>query len=104
MPNANCSACHGRIEAGEPPQTIPDLEVQPPDLRTLARRWGLPLDRDRMTRHIDGRADVAAHGPRTMPVWGDRLYADWPESENREAARAGTIELLVEYLETVQLD
>ena len=102
--NANCSGCHGSIEAGEPPRTLPGVEVQPPDLRTLARRWGLPLDRERMTRYIDGRADVAAHGSRTMPVWGDRLYADWPQSDNREAARAGTIELLVEYLETVQLD
>jgi hypothetical protein len=101
--DANCSSCHGHIEAGEGPKVVPGTDLQAPDLRTLARRWGT-LDRERIARFIDGRADVAAHGPRTMPVWGERLYSDWPASDNRELARAGTIELLVDYLESVQLE
>jgi mono/diheme cytochrome c family protein len=99
---ANCATCHGSHRKGEGPQIVPGTDRRAPDLRTLARRWGDPLPRERVAAMIDGREEVAAHGPRPMPVWGDRLYRDWPESQNREQARAGTIDLLVDYIESVQ--
>jgi len=39
-------------------------------------RTGYPLPEDQIARFIDGRADVKAHGPRDMPVWGKRFYAE----------------------------
>ncbi len=34
---------------------------------------GNPLSEDQVARYIDGRAEVKAHGPRGMPVWGSRF-------------------------------
>ncbi len=101
---ANCAPCHGSRGggAGEPTVVIGGIAV--PDLRTLGQRVGRPLPTEVIAEYIDGRAAVEAHGPRSMPVWGDRLYADWPDSGSREEARAGTIALLVEYLESIQID
>jgi mono/diheme cytochrome c family protein len=99
---ANCAACHGSHSRGEEPQIVPGTERLAPDLKTLAQRWGSPLPRERVAAMIDGREQVKAHGPRPMPVWGDKLYEGWPEGENREQARAGTIDLLVGYIESIQ--
>jgi mono/diheme cytochrome c family protein len=101
---ANCAVCHGSRIHHEDPQVVEATGEVAPDLRTLERRLGPPFPRAYVTAIIDGRVDVAAHGPRAMPVWGDRLYADWPAGEDREKARAGTIELLVDYIESIQVD
>lgn len=101
---ANCAVCHGSQRHGDGPRFV-DAEGRPaPDLRTIEQRLGSPFPRDLVAAFIDGRQDVAAHGPRDMPVWGDRLYEDWPAGENREAARAGTIGLLVDYIESIQVE
>jgi len=102
--DANCSRCHGRYDRGEGPRIVPGTDIRAPDLRTLSQRMGRPLPHEKVAAYIDGRDDVAAHGPREMPVWGEKLYADWPDSESREEARAGTIDLLVEYIESIQED
>ncbi|MGH0037058.1 MAG: c-type cytochrome [Myxococcota bacterium] len=101
---ANCAVCHGSRRGDEGPRIVAGTGRTAPDLRTLERRLGSPFPRERVAEYIDGRADVEAHGPRDMPVWGDRLYADWPEGDDREAARAGTISLLVDYLESIQVE
>ena len=53
---------------------------------------------------IDGRAAVAAHGSREMPVWGDRYRAaesgDNPKMVEQRAR--AQIDALVKYLETLQ--
>jgi len=98
----NCAACHGNYSKDEGPRIVPGTETRAPDLRTLAQRWGSPLPRVRVAAVIDGREDVRAHGPRPMPVWGDKLYEGWAASDNREEARAGTIGLLVDYIESIQ--
>jgi mono/diheme cytochrome c family protein len=96
-----CSECHGR--EGEGPRFVESFGGTAPDLRMLSREYGSPLARDVLARFIDGRGDVAAHGPRAMPVWGEELYDNLPENTTVEAIRAGTIELLLDYLETIQI-
>jgi hypothetical protein len=46
------------------------LRHAPPDLTKFSARNGGVFPSVRLTRIIDGR-DVAAHGDREMPVWGD---------------------------------
>ncbi len=55
---ATCATCH---EPGSSPQA--------PDLTELAARNGGRFPMARVTRIIDGRSDLRAHGS-PMPVWG----------------------------------
>lgn len=97
-----CASCHGIDGRGDGP-AAETLRTPPPDLTRLSERWGTPLDRTALAELIDGRKGPRAHGPPDMPVWGERLYAgERPESPAREAARRGTILLILEYLETLQ--
>lgn len=96
-----CSACHGAAADGNG-MVAPELRRPPADLRALWRHYGTPLDVDQVTRFVDGRARVIAHGDSSMPVWGRRLKQfgdlDAPEEiEIRETLRA-----IVLYLEGVQ--
>jgi mono/diheme cytochrome c family protein len=65
-----CASCHGRYADGKGP-VVPALSTPPANLRLLSERYGNPLPEDQIARFIDGRADVKAHGPRDMPVWGE---------------------------------
>ena len=65
----HCAACHGLDAKGDGP-VAPSLKVAPPDLTTLARRAGGEFRESHVMAVIDGRYEVAAHGPREMPVWG----------------------------------
>jgi hypothetical protein len=45
-----------------------DLKASPRDLRYLGERYEMPLPTGTIARFIDGRQDVAAHGPKDMPM------------------------------------
>lgn len=97
-----CASCHGVTAQGDGP-AAPALLTPPSDLTRLEERHGQPLPMERLAAWIDGRNAVPAHGSREMPVWGERLYAgDRPDSPARDAARSGTILLILEYLDTQQ--
>ena len=64
-----CVSCHGLNAEGNGP-VAPSLKTPPVNLRLLSDLYGNPLQEDKVARAIDGRAEVAAHGPREMPVWG----------------------------------
>ena len=70
-----CASCHGPRGAGNGPLAA-TLTMPPANLCLLSQRFGNPLPQDIMERFIDGRADGKAHGPRDMPVWGERFYAE----------------------------
>jgi len=95
-----CSGCHGLSETG--PEPVAGLGFSPVDLRLLERRYGDPLPRAQLAQYIDGRHDVATGTERLMPVWGSRLYENLPDTSGVDEIRAGTIELLLDYLESVQ--
>jgi hypothetical protein len=95
-----CSDCHGTDASG--PTPVAGLGFQPADLRHLGDLYGTPLDREQLAAYIDGRHAKASGEARLMPVWGDRLYANLPETVEMDEIRAGTIELLIDYLASIQ--
>ncbi|MEB2343477.1 MAG: cytochrome c [Deltaproteobacteria bacterium] len=97
-----CASCHGASARGDGPAGA-SSSPPPSDLTRLATRWGDPLERERLADFLDGRGAPRAHGTSGMPVWGEQLYAgERAESPAREAARRGTMLLIVEYLQTLQ--
>jgi mono/diheme cytochrome c family protein len=97
-----CASCHGVNGDGHGP-VASALKTPPADLRILSKRYGDPLPEEQIARFIDGRADVQAHGPREMPIWGDRVWAYQKEGERKEHhAVSDRIADLVAYLQSIQ--
>jgi len=65
-----CASCHGASGKGDGPVAA-SLRRPPADLTTLAKRAGGRFDEPRVLSVIDGRRQVAEHGPREMPIWGE---------------------------------
>ncbi len=96
-----CASCHGLAADGRGPVAVA-LSRPPSDLRRLAERYGTPLPAERIARFIDGREDVAAHGARDMPVWGERFRAPEPEQSGRKPAVDPRVVSIVAYLASIQ--
>lgn len=90
-----CAGCHGADARGKGPLAA-GLGKPPKDLTTIALRHGATFDIEDITRFIDGRAQVAAHGPRDMPVWAE-IWQD-----DSEDARRARMDALVVWLWSVQ--
>src|SRR5215469_8083514 len=95
-----CASCHGPNGAGDGP-LVSSLSTPPANLRLLSLRFGNPLPQEVIARFVDGRAEVKAHGPRDMPVWGERFYA---ESNGEEVKVRERIAKLVAFLQSIQRD
>lgn len=95
-----CSACHGLDADGKGPLATV-LTPPPPNLTLLGDKYGIPLPKSRIAEFVDGRREVRAHGSSDMPVWGKRMV-DGPPSPGSDAHTAGTILLILDYLESVQ--
>jgi mono/diheme cytochrome c family protein len=97
----SCSGCHGANARGNGP-VAPLLEVPVPDLTQLALRRGGSFPVDEVYRIIDGQADLTAHGPRHMPVWGYEFFGQEPDDELAHREATEKIERLVRYLQSLQ--
>lgn len=78
-----CASCHGLAGRGDGP-VAGSFNVEVPDLTLVARRAKGLYPRERIEKIIDGRYIIAAHGTRTMPVWGEdfnRLEIGNPDAE-----------------------
>jgi mono/diheme cytochrome c family protein len=95
----HCATCHGAEGEGGGPAASA-MKVAPPNLRTLAKRSGGPFPHDAIAAYIDGREQVASHGDRLMPVWGDFLQR--AEDKGSEAPVRARIEALVAFIELLQ--
>lgn len=99
-----CMPCHGIDGRGDGPRAK-ELSKPPADLTRIAAANGGRFPARTVADIVDGRAAVAGHGPRDMPVWGDRYRVQADESESAKAidrrARA-QIAALVRYLESIQ--
>ena len=78
---SSCATCHSATGKGYGPylQHLADGEyVVPalPDLTTLSRLNKGKFPAERIREVIDGRAEIKAHGPREMPVWGSEYRRD----------------------------
>jgi mono/diheme cytochrome c family protein len=92
-----CQNCHGLAAKGDG-RIASLMKVQPADLTQLSTKNGGKFPTERVTSVIDGRADVAAHGEREMPVWGQN-FLDKTGNETQVSAK---LEQLVQYLQTIQ--
>jgi len=73
-------------------------------LTGIAKGNGGEFPAERLRMVIDGRALVADHGPRAMPVWGERyrsLASEAGVADTEEEVRT-RIEALVQYVESLQ--
>ena len=97
-----CASCHGALGEGDGP-VAPFFKLAPPDLRRIAARHGGRFPEDQVRAIVDGRANLAPHGERQMPVWGlEFLFAEGTTPEGQARAREH-ITRLVEYLRSIQL-
>ena len=94
----HCATCHGTTAHGDGP-LAEQLRHMPPDLTQFTKRNGGMFPSERVYRIIDGR-DVASHGDREMPVWGD-MFRRVPGGATDAAVRA-RIEAIVRYLAGIQ--
>jgi mono/diheme cytochrome c family protein len=94
-----CASCHGLNADGHGPMA-PALSTSPANLRLLWKRYGNPLPADRIAGFIDGRADVKAHGPRDMPVWGEEAW-NYDGKGNKGRVR-DWVKKVVAYLRSIQ--
>lgn len=101
----SCIACHGPGGKGDGPAAMV-FTTKIPDLTKLAERNDGNFPFRAIMEIIDGRADIAAHGNRQMPVWGDRFMTEvgGPPSapEANEQMVRGRILELVNYLAAIQ--
>jgi len=67
--DSNCANCHGLKGKGDGAYK-PYLTKSPSDLTLLSRSNAGVFPFQSVYAVIDGRQDVAAHGPRDMPIWG----------------------------------
>jgi hypothetical protein len=99
-----CLPCHGANGRGDG-EAGAALKVKPADLTGITRANGGTFPFAKVLQMVDGRAAVAAHGPRDMPVWGDRyrIAADGTETKQEIDSRARVqIEALVRYVQSLQ--
>jgi len=95
-----CRNCHGESGHGDGPM-VEVLTVRPADLTRLARDHDGEFPAAEIQAAIDGRGELAAHGPREMPIWGlafQQLDTD-VDQEPQVKARVGQ---LVEFLRSIQ--
>lgn len=100
----SCLPCHGIDGRGDGP-AAEHLEPRPTDLTAIARLNDGEFPAEGLALVIDGRAIVAAHGARTMPVWGERYRAPIPGVDDQDSAESDAqarIAALVRYIETLQ--
>lgn len=97
----SCASCHGLDGKGGGPVAA-SLTKQPPDLTRLAARNQGQFPFLRTIQVIDGRQDIAVHGGRDMPIWGDRYTIEAGGDLADEGAVRGRILSLVLYLEQLQ--
>jgi mono/diheme cytochrome c family protein len=90
-----CATCHGPTGRGEG-RLAAQLRRDVPDLTKFTARNGGVFPRERVHRIVDGR-DVASHGDREMPVWGDAFRSSRPGETARDR-----IDAIVTYLEGIQ--
>jgi hypothetical protein len=107
---SNCATCHGVGGKGDGPQAL-TLPIKPTDLTMLAKNNGGVFPAQRVNEIIDGRAAVAAHGSRTMPIWGVEFQVNarnLPEEASeeffgsRDARVRAKVKALVDYLSKLQ--
>lgn len=96
-----CSSCHGVMGKGDGP-VAKSLVQKPSDLTEISKRRGGKFPAAEIAEIIDGRFAITAHGERQMPIWGRSFAAQVGGGEIGEEHNRGQVQMLVEYLESIQ--
>ena len=107
---SNCASCHGLGGKGDGPLSE-SFRTKPADLTTLAKRNDGVFPSQRVYEIIDGRQEVKAHGPRTMPVWcrdyrsqvPDVMLGDMQIYGLKDAVAHNKLLALADYLHRLQV-
>ncbi len=97
-----CASCHGTDARGDG-VVAAVLAFPVPDLTVLASENDGKFPADWVYETIDGRAEVVAHGPRDMPVWGLEFWWEEGEDDRAEDRVRDRIQALVGYLKSIQV-
>jgi mono/diheme cytochrome c family protein len=92
-----CASCHGETALGTGPVRAA-LTRPIPDLTTYTARNGGVFPGERLRQIIAGRGP-AAHGDRTMPVWGAVFSR---QADGTDDVAGGQIDALVAFLQSMQ--
>ena len=94
----HCTACHGPDGRGTGP-AAPVLKIPPPDLTTLAQRYGGKFPEDYVADVVRFGKPFSAHGAPDMPIWGP-IFAI--KEHGNEVAVRRLIKNLCDYLASIQ--
>jgi mono/diheme cytochrome c family protein len=104
----SCAMCHGDTGKGDGPVAA-ILKPKVPDLTILQKNNQGVFPFARLYDVIDGRREVAAHGPRDMPIWGQsfrmeaaEVSAGYALPEELSSFARGRIIALIGYISTLQ--
>jgi len=100
----SCAGCHGMRGRGNGPMAGA-LTRKPTDLTKLEEANDYQFPYLKVFQVIDGRAMMADHGTREMPVWGRRYVEDIGDSRGpygSETAVRERIEALVRHVQSLQ--
>jgi hypothetical protein len=98
-----CMPCHGIDGRGDGP-LAKTLKTPPADLTRITRSNRGEFPSGRVAEIIDGRAIVAAHEKRDMPIWGERYRVSIPGENPAIVERRvrAQIDALISYLKSIQ--
>jgi mono/diheme cytochrome c family protein len=97
----HCASCHGPRGEGDGPVAA-TMKINVPNLRVLSQRNDGRFPTEEVASYIDGRNLPAAHGDRSMPVWGpifDTTGRLIPRAEGAEQR----IDAVIDFLRELQL-
>ena len=100
----SCSLCHG-VEAKGDGVFASMLTVETPDLTKLRQNNGGTFPYREVYLIIDGRDSIKQHGPRHMPIWGERFSSvTWfsVDEDYADTLVRGTIFELLLFLDSIQ--
>ena len=97
----SCAGCHGANAQGNGP-VASVIGARPPDLTRIVARRGGTFPELEVFRIIDGQADLSAHGPRHMPVWGYEFFGTDADDEVGHRQAEDKVDSLVRYLRSIQ--
>jgi len=98
----SCAVCHG-IDAKGKGVMADSLKKNPADLTKLSKRNGGQFPHPRVYQTIEGLDQLAEHGTREMPIWGEKYRKESHLTSDDEHIylRGRMFELMI-YLQSVQ--
>jgi mono/diheme cytochrome c family protein len=93
-----CAVCHGKDGKGNGP-AAEALKTAPTDLTHLAQSNGGKYPADKVSNTIRGDQNIAAHGTKDMPIWGNVF---WHMSQGHQSEVQLRIANLDRYIESLQ--